>query len=356
MHGCIYSVLPRYDGLVDAICADAKEQDMCPNAGSDADRRAVGEFLRFGHHAVGRDRGDLVGTEFCEQQVIRVPRPDDRGRGRRGENCDVERRSDSGDLWREGARDPEVAIWPRGDGGRSAHSGKLGNDAVGGDSAELVHCLFGEPHVPIGASRNVARKGIGCGRLEFSKRAGRDLETPDGMIGLVGKPDVAIGAGGDAHADPEKGELIFRYDSIRRNRSNLARRTFAEPDVAVWPGRDKCRIAQAWGPGVVDHALRSDPGDFAATGKGEPEVAVLAHRDREWLGASKDRGGLGSNATSREDECGDTAREVETELTRGGREACNGRFDKMKINFHASKRYANGSRIAKYNGLRGCYL
>ena len=161
-------------------------------------------------------------------------------------------RSDSGDLWCEGTRDPEIAIGSSGDRARSTHSGKLSNHAIGGDAAEFVHCLLGEPHVPIGASGNVARKGIGRGCLEFSKRAGRDLETPDGMIGLIRKPDVAIGPGRDADADTEKGELILRDDSIRSDRSNLAGRAFPKPDVAVWPRRDECRIAQARSPGVVD--------------------------------------------------------------------------------------------------------
>ena len=58
---------------------------------------------------------------------------------------------------------------------------------------KFVHCLLGEPHVPIRASGNVARKRIWRGRPEFSEPAGRELVTPHGMIGLVGKPDVAIG-------------------------------------------------------------------------------------------------------------------------------------------------------------------
>ena len=172
MHGCIYSVLARDDGLVDPICADAKEQDaLGGNGRGDADRRAADEFRRFGDHSVGCDRGDLVGTEFCEQQVIRAPGPDDSGRGGRGENRDGERGSDSRDLWREGTRDPEIAVGARSDGGRSAHSGELGDHAIGGDAAEFVHRLFGEPHVPIGASRNVARKGIGGGCWKFREAA-----------------------------------------------------------------------------------------------------------------------------------------------------------------------------------------
>lgn len=63
------------------------------------------------------------------------------------------------------------------------------------------------------------------------------------MIGLIGKPYVAIGTGGDADADAEKGELVLSDYSMRRDRSNLARRAFAEPDVAVWARGDKCRIA-----------------------------------------------------------------------------------------------------------------
>src|SRR5216110_728091 len=127
--------LARDYGLVDPICADPKEQDAFGGNGrGDTDRRAADEFRRFGDHSVGCDRGDLVGTEFCEQQVIRVPVPDDGGRGGRGENRDGERGSDSGDLWCEGTRDPEVAVGARGNGGRSAHSGELSDHAIWGDA------------------------------------------------------------------------------------------------------------------------------------------------------------------------------------------------------------------------------
>src|SRR4029453_226583 len=164
------------------------------------------------------------------------------------------------DLRVESAGDPEIAIGSCGDGTRSIYPGEFGDDSLRGDAGKFVHCLLGEPHVPIGASSNVARKGVGGGCSESREPAARQLITPDGMIGLVGKPDIAIGPGGDAHADAEKRKLIFCDDSIRRDRSNFARRTFAEPDVAVWPRRDERRIAQAWGPKVTDDAARGDAG------------------------------------------------------------------------------------------------
>src|SRR5439155_14368626 len=125
----------------------------------------------------------------------------------------------SGDLWVKSARYPQVAVGSSGDRTWSSKSGKLGDNPIRGHAAELVHCLLGEPHVPIRTSGNVAGKRIGRGRSEFSKPAGCDLETPHGMISLVRKPDVAIGSGGDADAHSEKGELILRDDSIRRDRS-----------------------------------------------------------------------------------------------------------------------------------------
>ena len=184
---------------------------------------------------------------------------------------------------------------------------------------------------------------------------------PDGMIGLIGKPDVAIGAGGNAHADPEKGKLIFRDDSIRRDRSNFARRAFAEPDVAVWPRRDECRIAQAWGPKVTDDAARSDAGDFAAVGKREPEVTVFAHRDRERLAASTnweafDRRRLGCSAACREGERGEAADELEMKLTPGKDEDVNGAPDEVKTRYHEGNNFRAHLRIAKCKGLRRCYL
>src|SRR5262249_42888063 len=98
-------------------------------------------------------------------------------------------------------------------------------------------------------------------------------------------------------------------------------------------------------------AVRKDPGDFAAVGKREPEGAVFTHRNIERLTASTDRDTfdwrrLGCSATAREDECGDSACEFETELTRAGDEACHGGFEEMKINFHGAKRFGGGLRIA----------
>src|SRR5262249_15251214 len=208
---------------------------------------------------------------------------------------------------------------------------------------------------------NVTGERIGCRRWEFSKPAGCDLETPDSMIGLIGKPDVAIGPGGNTDAHPEKGELILRDDSIRRDRSNLAGRAFTEPDVTVWPRRDECRIAQARRPGVLDISLRTDASDFAAIRKSEPKLAVLAHRDRERLGASKDREAfarrrLGSNAACREGERGEAADKLEMKLTPGKDEDVNGAPDEVKTRYHKVINVRAYLRIAKCNRLHRCNL
>ena len=244
-------------------------------------------------------------------------------------------------MWCEGTRDPQIAVGSRSDGGRSAHSGELGDNSLWSDAAELVHCLLGKPYVSIRASGNIARKGIGGGCSEFREPATRQLVTPDGMIGLVGKPDVAIGPGGDAHADAEKGELIFHDDSIRRNRSNFARRAFAEPDVAVWPRRDECRIAQARRPEVIDAAAWSDPGDFAAVGKCEPEVAVFAHGDRERLAASTNRKGFERRRLRRGAGCEDREQseaksKFRVKLMPEGGERYHRRFEKMMACYHGA--------------------
>ena len=115
---------------------------------------------------------------------------------------------------------------------------------------------------------------------------------------------------------------------------------------------DECRIAEGWGSGVVDVPMRADAGDFAAIGKGEPKLAVLAHRDRERPGASTDRDApfrhcLGGSAAGRENERGDAAGEFETKLALGGNESCNRGCDEMKINFHGWKTLRHGLRIAK---------
>src|SRR5262249_42963141 len=66
----------------------------------------------------------------------------------------------------------------------------------------------------------------------------------------------------------------------------------------------------------------------------------------ERLGASTDREAfarrrcLGGSAADRQGERDDSGSEFETKLTPGGQKTCNGRFDEMKINFHAGNRAA----------------
>jgi len=159
------------------------------------------------------------------------------------------------------------------------------------------------------------------------------------MIGLIGKPDVAIGTGGDAYADAEEGELIFRDYSIRCDRSNFACRTFTEPDVAVWPRRNVCRIAQARSREVADLAARSDASDFAAVGKREPKVAVFTHRNRERLAAFTDRGTfdrrcLGGSAADQDAERGYAARNFQTKWTPREDDGCNSGTDEVEKGYH----------------------
>ena len=92
--------------------------------------------------------------------------------------------------------------------------------------------------------------------------------------------------------------------------------------------------------GVADDAVRSDPGDFAAVGKREPEVAVLAHRDRERLAASTDRDAsgrrcLGGSNASGEGKRRHAADEFETKASPRDCQTRSAGLDEMKFNFHA---------------------
>src|SRR4030095_11514649 len=174
---------------------------------------------------------------------------------------------------------------------------------------------------------------------EFSKPAGCDFETPDGMIGLIGKPDVIIRAGGNAHAHPAKGELIFGDHTMGSDGSNPAGRAFTEPDVAVGSRCNECRIAQARGREVADAAARSGAGAFAAVGKREPEVAVLAHGDGERLAALTDgkafeRRRLGGSAACQEGERREPTAKAEIKLMPGEREAGKGGLNGVKTCYH----------------------
>src|ERR1041385_7051255 len=151
-------LLPRDHGFVDSICANPKEPNARANARSDSLWRTIDEFRRFGHSSVDSDRGDLVSTKFGEDQVPPVPRADDRRRGRRRENRDIDCGSDARDLWVESAGYPEIAVGTSSESTRSFNAGELGDAPLWGDAGKFVHGLLGEPHVAIRASGNVPGK------------------------------------------------------------------------------------------------------------------------------------------------------------------------------------------------------
>ncbi len=142
---------------------------------------------------------------------------------------------------------------------------------------------------------DVARERIRCRCRKLRKNAGRGIVPPNGMIGLISKPNIAIRAGGDTHAHPEEGELELSDRASWCDRRNLPCRPFAEPDVAVGARSDESWIAQGRGNEVSKLALGSDAGDLIAIGKSEPKITIRPHRDREGLAASANGEALGSN-------------------------------------------------------------
>src|SRR4029077_7015453 len=189
----------------------------------------------------------------------------------------------------KGARDPNVAGGSGGNGTRRIYSAKLSDHSARRDPAEFVHCLLGKPHVTIRARGDVARERIRCRCRELRKNAGLEIVPPNGMIGLISKPNIAIRAGGDTHADPEEGELELndRGPSCRAScdRCNLPCGPFAEPDVAVGARSDESWIAQGRGNEVSKLAMGSDAGDQIAIGKSEPKITIRPHRNPEGLRA-----------------------------------------------------------------------
>ncbi len=143
---------------------------------------------------------------------------------------------------------------------------------------------------PVGVMRpNLPWESIRRRQHESSKYSGREIMTPDSIVGLIGEPDIAIRPRGDAHAHSEKGELALGDVARWRDKGDLTGRAFAEPDITVWTRSDEGRVTQGRGDEVTDLTARSDTGDFVAIREGEPEVAVRAHGDRERLRTSPDR-------------------------------------------------------------------
>jgi hypothetical protein len=78
----------------------------------------------------------------------------------------------------------------------------------------------------------------------------------------------------------------------------------------------------------------------------------LPSTDREAF----DRRRLGGSAACREGKRGETAGKLEMKLTPGEDKGGNGGLDEAKAGYHEGNSVGAYLRIAKYNGLRRCYL
>lgn len=114
----------------------------------------------------------------------------------------------------------------------------------------------GEPHVTVRARRDIIRESIRRRQHEAGEDSGREIITPDSIVGLIAEPDVAIGAGSDAHGRPEKGKLDLGNIACWRDKGDLPGRAFTEPDTPIGARSNEGRVAQTGSHEVTDHAAR----------------------------------------------------------------------------------------------------
>src|ERR1041385_8146916 len=123
---------------------------------------------------------------------------------RHRENCDRASRSHSCDRGRKSACDPEVAVRSGSDRCRRVDPGKLCDLAGRGDLCKLADGLLREPDVAVTSQSHVAGVGIRRWSPELGENPGREIVAPDGVIGLIAKPNIVIRTSGDADTDAKE--------------------------------------------------------------------------------------------------------------------------------------------------------
>ena len=173
-------------------------------------RRAIDERSRLSYHTISSDRGDRVPCERSEEKIVPIARPNDGWCVRHRESGDLACGRGSGDRRVEAARNPEIAVRPGRDRPGRINSSELRDLTSRRNATELADRPFHEPDIAIRSESHVAGEGIWRGGLKLSERLCRQLKAPDCMVGLIAKPDIAIGAGSDSHTHAKEGKLKLR--------------------------------------------------------------------------------------------------------------------------------------------------
>ena len=243
---------------VNTVRPVAEKPHLTPRSRNDAEWRAIRERRRLSHDPISSDRRNRVPSERSEEKIIARARSNDRWRVRRRENRDLDGRRHSCDRRSKSAGNPNIAVRPGGNRGRGIYAGKFRNLTARSDPSELADRLFCEPDIPVISEGHVARKRIRCRSFELGEKSAREIITPDGVVRLIAKPDIAIGASGDAHAHAKEGELTLGDLPGGSDKRDPACRSFAEPDIAIGAKGHERRIAQARRAEGSDLAARSD--------------------------------------------------------------------------------------------------
>src|SRR5262245_22789134 len=215
-------------------------------------------------HSLETEERNLVARGFSDPQSIcqAIRRLTVAARGQPGRAAVWRRQWELGDraVRRHPANDsafskPDVAIgtdsdvdWRSG----LTRDRKLGNLTLHRDAADAVAIRLAsihrpgqldEPHMPVGAGRNVAGPGIRPWQRELGDDALRRDATD--LAGVeFGEPDVAVRSRGQgARAAVRRGDREFGDLAIDRDAADLAAGKFSEPDVAVGAERDRARHA-----------------------------------------------------------------------------------------------------------------
>ena len=197
---------------------------------------------------------------------------------------------------------------------------KFGDVSRDADASDSIAHGLGKPDVPVRPRRDVLRAGedakvdapasqilvVGAGNRKLSHVSAR-RDSPNLVRHQLGEPHVAVRAAADPRGLGTNGQGKFRDDAPGRDAADprlLGRvagdgiagdpsREHGIPDVAVGTGSNACGVAPAVGSEKLGNdTAGADPTNLVAALLCEPEIAIGAHGNPEWITVSRRDGEL----------------------------------------------------------------
>lgn len=168
--------------------------------------------------------------------------------------------------------------------GRRSQRFPFGSSAAP-EAGDLVRIVVGKPDLSVGADGDARRVALTRRNRVFRQRAGR--REPAQGIAFFREPKGAVGAGYDGIRCPAR--CKFGDDAVRRQASELWNVAIRKPYRAIWSGDEPPRIAITGKRVLRDVARGRDSADFTERRLGNqsaPSGPVVMARALESPGGS----------------------------------------------------------------------